>query len=106
MAAALEEAAVLYVDGHVRVYHGSQTPLPKHFVRERLCLRATADYWVNAMGGQPLRRQSAALHSKACACSAKALSLARRVRTSGAGGMGKALGARAHSHNSAGPRWI
>ena len=27
MAAAPEEAAVLYVDGHVRVYHGSQTPL-------------------------------------------------------------------------------
>ena len=54
MAAAPEEAAVLYVDGHVRVYHGSQTPLPKHYVaRERLCLRATADYWVNAMDGQP-----------------------------------------------------
>ncbi|MGH8583767.1 MAG: putative transposase, partial [Gammaproteobacteria bacterium] len=54
MAATPEEAAVLYVDGHVRVYHGSQTRLPKHYVaRERLCLRATADYWVNAMDGQP-----------------------------------------------------
>lgn len=54
MAAAPEEAAVLYVDGHVRVYHGSQTRLPKHYVaRQRLCLRATADYWVNAMDGQP-----------------------------------------------------
>jgi hypothetical protein len=54
MAATPEEAAVLYVDGHVRVYHGSQTRLPKHYVaRQRLCLRATADYWVNAMDGQP-----------------------------------------------------
>lgn len=43
-----------YCDGHVRVYHGEQTRLPRHYVaRERLCLRATADYWVNAMDGQP-----------------------------------------------------
>jgi len=54
MAASPEAAAVLYVDGHVRVYHGSQTHLPSYSVaRERLCLRATADYWVNAMDGQP-----------------------------------------------------
>jgi hypothetical protein len=45
---------VLYIDGHVRVYHGSQTQLPRHYVaRQRLCLRATTDYWVNAMDGQP-----------------------------------------------------
>jgi prepilin-type processing-associated H-X9-DG protein len=49
-----EKASVLYVDGHVRVYHGSQTKLPRHYVaREKLCLRATTDYWVNAMDGQP-----------------------------------------------------
>jgi hypothetical protein len=43
-----------YCDGHVRVYHGDKTPLPRHYVtRERLCLRATVDYWVNAMDGQP-----------------------------------------------------
>ena len=47
-------AATLTIDGHVRVYHGQQTPLPKHYVaRQKLCLRATADYWVNAMDGQP-----------------------------------------------------
>lgn len=46
--------AVFYVDGHVRVYHGSQTQLPRHYVaREKLCLRATVDYWVNAMDGCP-----------------------------------------------------
>jgi hypothetical protein len=54
MAAAPEQAGVLYIDGHVRVYHGSQTRLPRHYVaRQRLCLRATTDYWVNAMDGQP-----------------------------------------------------
>lgn len=48
------EAATLYSDGHVRVYHGQQTKLPRHYVaRQRLCLRATTDYWVNAMDGQP-----------------------------------------------------
>jgi hypothetical protein len=54
MAAVPEQAGVLYIDGHVRVYHGSQTPLPRHYVaRQRLCLRATVDYWVNAIDGQP-----------------------------------------------------
>lgn len=49
-----ESAGTLYVDGHVRVYHGSTARLPKHYVpRQRLCLRATTDYWVNAMDGQP-----------------------------------------------------
>ena len=54
MAEAPEDAATLYVDGHVRVYHGTTKTLPKHYVaRQRLCLSATADYWVNAMDGQP-----------------------------------------------------
>ena len=45
---------MFYVDGHVRVYHGEQALLPRHFVpRQKLYLRATADYWVNAMDGQP-----------------------------------------------------
>jgi hypothetical protein len=42
------------LDGHVRVYHGEQTALPRHYVaRERLCLRATTESWINAMDGQP-----------------------------------------------------
>ncbi len=54
MAADPDSAATLYIDGHVRVYHGTQTKLPRHHVaRQRLCLRATTDYWVNAMDGQP-----------------------------------------------------
>jgi len=54
MERAPELAGALYVDGHVRVYHGSKTDLPKRFVsRERLCLRGTTDYWVNDALGQP-----------------------------------------------------
>jgi prepilin-type processing-associated H-X9-DG protein len=49
-----ELAGALYVDGHVRIYHGGKTDLPKRFVsRERLCLRGTTDYWVNDALGQP-----------------------------------------------------
>ena len=51
-----EQAAGLafYIDGHVRVYHGALTKLPRHYVpRERFYLRATVDYWVNALDGQP-----------------------------------------------------
>ncbi len=49
-----DKAAVLHVDGNVRVYYGYQTQLPRHYVaRQKLCLRATTDYWVNALDGQP-----------------------------------------------------
>jgi len=49
-----EEATAFYIDGHVRVYHGDKARLPKAYVaREKLCLRASTDYWVNAMDGQP-----------------------------------------------------
>ena len=49
-----EEAGYLYVDGHVRVYHGEVAKLPRRFVsRERLCLRGTTDYWVNDAVGRP-----------------------------------------------------
>jgi hypothetical protein len=52
--AAPELAGALYVDGHVRLYHGSLTALPKRYVsRQRLCLRGTTDYWVNDILGQP-----------------------------------------------------
>ncbi len=54
MAAEPQSAGTLYVDGHVRVYHGQLTQLPRRYVaRQRLCLRGTTDYWVNAMDGQP-----------------------------------------------------
>lgn len=54
MEAQPESAGTLYIDGHVRVYHGQLTQLPRRYVaRQRLCLRGTTDYWVNAMDGQP-----------------------------------------------------
>jgi len=54
MEQAPELAGRLYMDGHVRVYHGHQTPLPKRYVaREKLCLRGTTDYWINDREGRP-----------------------------------------------------
>lgn len=48
------EAGYLYVDGHVRVYHGADARLPRRYVsREKLCLRGTTDYWVNDALGRP-----------------------------------------------------
>ncbi len=44
----------LYVDGHLRVYHGKRT-IPKSYVtRLRLAIPATTDYWVNDKRGDPL----------------------------------------------------
>ena len=49
-----ELAGSLYVDGHVRLYHGKNTEFPRRYVsRQRLCLRGTTDYWVNDALGQP-----------------------------------------------------
>jgi transposase len=49
-----KELGFLYVDGHVRVYHGKHR-LPKaHVARMRLSMPATSDYWVNDQSGDPL----------------------------------------------------
>jgi len=49
-----ESVGALYIDGHVRVYHGRLTKLPRRYVsRERLCLRGITDYWVNDAIGRP-----------------------------------------------------
>lgn len=54
MGDASDGANYLYIDGHVRVYHGSQTKLPRHYVsRQKLCANGTCDYWVNGRDGQP-----------------------------------------------------
>jgi transposase len=55
MNAVPQAVGTLYIDGHVRVYHGSLTQLPRRYIaRERLCLRATTDYWVNDLQGLPV----------------------------------------------------
>jgi len=44
----------LYIDGHVRAYHGKRT-LPKaHLARMRIAMPATTDYWINDTVGEPL----------------------------------------------------
>lgn len=49
-----DSVGTLYIDGHVHVYHGSLTRLPRRYVsRERLCLRGISDYWVNDSTGRP-----------------------------------------------------
>lgn len=50
-----EVAGFLYVDGHVRPYHGRGHKLPKtHVPRRRLCMPATTDFWVNDGFSDPL----------------------------------------------------
>lgn len=50
-----ETLGYLYIDGHVRPYHGRKHKLPKtHVQRRRLCMPATTDYWVNDADAQPL----------------------------------------------------
>jgi len=49
-----QAVGLLYIDGHVRVYHGKRT-LPKaHVTRLRISMPATTDYWVNDQRGDPL----------------------------------------------------
>jgi hypothetical protein len=50
-----EDAGFLYIDGHVRIYYGYQANLPVKFVsRQKLCLSATTEYWVNDAQGLPV----------------------------------------------------
>ena len=50
-----EALGYLYIDGHVRPYHGRKHRLPKtHVQRRRLCMPATTDYWVNDANAEPL----------------------------------------------------
>jgi transposase-like protein len=50
-----EAVGLLYVDGHVRPYHGTAHTLPEAWsARRRLCLPATTDIWVNQQDAQPL----------------------------------------------------
>jgi len=49
------DGVFLYVDGHVRIYHGSKANLPSKYVsRQKLCLSGTTEFWVNDSTGSPL----------------------------------------------------
>lgn len=50
-----DAVGLLYIDGHVRPYHGTAHTLPEAFVtRRRLCMPATTDIWVQQQDAQPL----------------------------------------------------
>src|SRR5205807_1261356 len=44
----------LYIDGHVRAYHGQRTIAKAYVTRMHLAAPATTDYWVNDQRGDPL----------------------------------------------------
>lgn len=45
----------LYIDGHVRAYHGQRAIASKAYVaRRHLAMPATTDYWINDRSGDPL----------------------------------------------------
>ena len=44
----------LYVDGHVRAYHGQRNISQAYVARRHLAMPATTDYWVNDRTGDPL----------------------------------------------------
>lgn len=44
----------LYIDGHVRTYHGKHKIAKGYDTRRRLAVPATTDYWVNDRRGDPL----------------------------------------------------
>jgi hypothetical protein len=49
-----ELSGILYIDGHVNIYYGHQTQMPKRYVsRMRLCMSGSTDYYVNDRLGQP-----------------------------------------------------
>jgi hypothetical protein len=50
-----QDAEFLYIDGHLRIYYGYKANLPVKFVsRQKLCLSATTEYWVNDAQGLPV----------------------------------------------------
>lgn len=53
----------LYVDGHVRAYHGERTISSAYVARRHLAMPATTDYWINDRGGDPLLLITADINS-------------------------------------------
>jgi hypothetical protein len=60
-----EEASFLYIDGHNRIYYGHKANLPTKFIsRQKLCLSATTEYWVNDAAGLPIMMVTGELSEK------------------------------------------
>jgi hypothetical protein len=50
-----QPSQLLYIDGHVRIYNGQKANLTKKFVsRQKLCLAATTEFWVNDANAMPV----------------------------------------------------
>jgi hypothetical protein len=50
-----DDTGFLYVDGHVRIYYGYKANLPSKYIsRQKLCLSATSEFWVNDAMGMPV----------------------------------------------------
>jgi hypothetical protein len=50
-----EEQGFYYIDGHQRIYYGSKANLPvKYISRQKLCMSATTEFWVNDSQGLPM----------------------------------------------------
>lgn len=59
------EMNFLYIDGHQQVYFGHKANLPKKYIsRQRLCLNATTEYWVNDAEGMPVMMVTGQLTEK------------------------------------------
>ena len=54
LAARGDALGFLYVDGHVRMYHGKHTIPKAHVAQRGLAAPATTDYWINDQQGEPL----------------------------------------------------
>ena len=60
-----EAASFLYIDGHTRIYYGHQANLPVKFIsRQKLCLSATTEFWVNDAKGLPVMMVTGELTEK------------------------------------------
>jgi len=50
-----ENQGFYYIDGHQRIYYGSKANLPvKYIARQKLCMSATTEFWVNDNQGLPM----------------------------------------------------
>lgn len=60
-----EEDSFFYIDGHTRIYYGYKANLPVKFIsRQKLCLNATTEYWVNDVKGLPVMMVTGELTEK------------------------------------------
>lgn len=58
-----ELTGFLYVDGHIRAYHGKRTISSAYVARRHLAMPATTDYWINDRAGDPLLLVTADINS-------------------------------------------